>query len=691
MNLRISTDIGGTFTDLVCADENGKLNVVKVPTTSEDLGKGVFNALDILAEQYRISLHDLLEQCTTFIHGSTTATNALISRNTAKIGLILTKGHRDIISLREGGKEDIFNLRVDYPEPYVPRYLTLTVTERMNAEGGVEIPLDEDEVRQVVHKLVDEFRVEGIAVCLLWSIVNPAHEDRIGEIIEEECPGLNYSLSHKVNPIIREYRRAVSTAIDASLLPLVKKYVNDLDRELKRKGYAKTLYMFTSSGALLDAEAIAMKPIYSVDSGPAMAPRAGLMYSTLERERRGKILTCDMGGTSFDVSAVTDGRIKLSRETRVGDDTLAIMKADIRSIGAGGGSIAWVDPGKLVHVGPLSAGAIPGPACYMRGGQEPTVTDANVMLGYLDPDYFLGGQMEINPQLSERIIKERIAVPLNLDVLEAAYTIWSTINHNMVAAIENVTIWQGVDPREYLLVAGGGASGLHIVPIARELKMKQIIVPKLSGVLSAVGGLAADMTMDFYTSHFTNSRQFDYKGVNKKLKALEEQARAFLSRTGVAIENTNIEFFTEARYAYQVWELDIPLRGHHIEDKEALAQLDEDFHGTHERVFGIKEAGQLIEFVNWAARATARVPEVEIKEQPSGGEDPAYALVARRKAYFRELGGLVETPVYRGDKLLFGARVNSPAIIQEPTSTLVIFPGSVTTISKWGNYLIELE
>jgi N-methylhydantoinase A len=501
---------------------------------------------------------------------------------------------------------------------------------------------------------------------------------------------LNYSLSHKVNPIIREYRRAVSTAIDASLLPLIKRYVNDLDGELKIKGYAKELYMFTSSGALLDAEEIAKKPIYSVDSGPAMAPRAGLMYSTLEGERRGKILTCDMGGTSFDVSAVTDGRIKLSRETRVGDDTLAIMKADIRSIGAGGGSIAWVDPGKLVHVGPLSAGAIPGPACYMRGGQEPTVTDANVMLGYLDPDYFLGGQMEINPQLSEWIIKERIAVPLNLDVLEAAYTIWSTINHNMVAAIENVTIWQGVDPREYLLVAGGGASGLHIVPIARELKMKKIIVPKLSGVLSAVGGLAADMTMDFYTSHFTNSRQFDYKGVNKKLKALEEQARAFLSRTGVAIENTNIEFFTEARYAYQVWELDIPLRGHQIEDKEALAQLDEDFHSTHERILGVKEPGQLIEFVNWAARATARVPEVEIKEQPSGGEDPSYALVARRKAYFRELGGLVETPVYRGDKLLFGARVNSPAIIQEPTSTLVVFPGSVTTVSKWGNYLIEL-
>jgi len=690
MNLRISTDIGGTFTDLVCVDENGELNVAKVLTTSGDFVEGIFNTLALLAEQYRITARDVLEQCDTFIHGSTVATNAMIGRTTAKIGLILTKGHRDILTLREGGKENAFDLRIDYPEPYVPRYLTATVTERMNAEGGVEIPLDEDEVRQVLRQLVNEFRVEGIAVCLLWSIVNPSHENRIGEIIEEECPGTSYCLSHRVNPIIREYRRAVSTAIDASLLPLVRRYVNDLDGELKKRGYAKTLYVFTSAGALLDAEEIVKRPIYTVGSGPAMAPRAGLMYAYMEGDQAGNIITCDMGGTSFDVSIATDGKIELSRETRVADDILAIMKADVRSIGAGGGSIAWLDPGKLVHVGPLSAGAIPGPACYMWGGEEPTVTDANVVLGYLDPGYFLGGRMEINPQLSEQVIKEKIAAPLNLEVMEAAYTIWSTINHDMVAAIEDITIWQGVDPREYLLVSGGGASGLHIVPMAQELKMKKIIVPKLSGVLSAVGGLAADMTMDFHISHFTGSKQFDYEGVNRHLKDLEKQAKEFLLITGVAAEKTAIGFFVEARYAYQVWELNIPLRGNQIKEKEVLDQLVEDFHSVHERVLGIKEPGQLIEFVNWGAHAIAKVPKVEVKEQPYASEDPAYAMVARREAYFRELGGMVETPVYRGDKLLYGARMNGPAIIQEPTSTLVVFPRSTATVSKWGNYLIEL-
>lgn len=691
MNYRISTDIGGTFTDLVSIDENGDLQVVKVSTTSKDYADAIFNALDALSHRYALATGDLLTQCGTFIHGSTVATNAIITRNTAKIGLILTKGHRDILTLREGGKEDAFNPHVDYPEPYVPRYLTETVTERINAEGGVEKSLDEDEVRRAVRRLAGEYHVEGIAVCLLWSIVNPRHEIRVGEIIEEECPGLTCCLSHKVNPIIREYRRAISTAMDASLVPLVKRYIDHLSRSLTERGYAKTLYVVTSSGSLLSSEEIVNKPIYTVDSGPTMAPRAGLMYASMEGDETGRIITCDMGGTSFDVSIATNGRIGLSRETRIANELLAIMKADVRTVGAGGGSIAWLDSGKLIHVGPLSAGAQPGPACYMRGGKEPTVTDANVVLGYLHADYFLGGQMEIDASLSEKAMAEKIGIPLNLDSREAAYAIWSTINNNMVGAIEDVTIRQGVDPREYLLVSGGGAAGLHIVPIARELKMKKVIVPKLSGVLSAVGGLAADMTMDFHASYFTNSKQFDYDRVNSVLAGLEDEAQKFLIRTGVSADKTEMSFFTEARYAYQVWELTVPLRSRRLADAGALARLCTDFDEAHERVFGVKESGQKIEFVNWGVRAVAQVPKMNMRERASGGEDPGYALVARRKAYFRELGGLVETPVYRGDKLLRDARVEGPAIIQEPTSTLVVFPESTATVSRWGNYIIELQ
>jgi N-methylhydantoinase A len=690
VTFRISTDIGGTFTDLVCIDEHGELKVAKTSTTTESFAEGVFNAVEALAEQYGLSSQQILTDCTAFIHASTVATNAIITGNTGKIGLILTKGHRDILTLREGGKEDAFNSRVDYPEPYVPRYLTATVTERINAEGGIETPLDEEEVRRAIRQFVDGYQVEGIAVCLLWSIVNPRHELRIGEIIEEEYPGIACSLSHRVNPIIREYRRAVSTAMDASLLPTVRQYVGRLDEELRRRGYDKRLHIVTSSGSLLSAREIINKPIYTVDSGPTMAPRAGLMYAALEGDSHGNIITCDMGGTSFDVSIATGGSVGLSRETRIGNEVLAIMKADVRSIGAGGGSVAWLDPGKLIHVGPRSAGANPGPACYRRGGKDPTVTDANVALGYLHADYFLGGCMEIDPGLSEKAIAQTIGEPLGLTVQEAAYAIWATINDSMVAAIEDITIRQGVDPREYVFVAGGGAAGLHIVPIARELKMHKVIVPKLSGVLSAVGGLAANMTMDFHQSLFTNTGSFDFDGVNQCLNGLRKEAVDFLGRTDMPPDKTEVSFFVEARYAYQVWELTIPVRAGRL-DREILARLADDFHDAHERVFGIREAGQTIEFVNWGARAVAQVPELTIKELPENGEDPSGALVGCKQAYFRELGGPVATPVYRGDRLCAGAMMEGPAIIQETTSTLIVFPGSSARVTRWGNYLVELE
>ena len=297
-----------------------------------------------------------------------------------------------------------------------------------------------------------------------------------------------------------------------------------------------------------------------------------------------------MGGTSLDVCLIKDGQPCTALETAVaGVYHLKLPLIDVHTIGAGGGSIAWLDPGRLVHVGPTSAGAFPGPACYMRGGEEPTVTDANVVLGYLDPDYFLGGRMKIDSRLSAQVIEDKIAKPLDLDLMEAAYTVWTTVNHNMVAAIEDITIWQGVDPREYLLIAGGGAAGLHIVPIAQELKMKKIIVPKLSGVLSSVGGLAADMTMDFHASHLTDSERFDYEGVNRCLKDLEVQARDFLLRTRIADEKTEISFYVEARYAYQVWDLNVVLKGNRIEGKDDIDRLVEDFHNAHERIFEIKE------------------------------------------------------------------------------------------------------
>ncbi|MCJ7792333.1 MAG: hydantoinase/oxoprolinase family protein [Dehalococcoidia bacterium] len=694
MSFRISTDIGGTFTDLAIVDENGDLFIFKTPTTPGNYMDGISDVLALAAEHYRIPLSQLLKEGSSgqggfLAHGSTISTNAIIEGRTAKIGLICTKGFRDILLTREGGKDRPYDWDIDYPPPYVPRYLTLPVTERINSEGGIEVPLNEDEVRQVVRQL-KKWKVEAIAVSLLWSIANPVHELRIGEIIKEELPEIFYTLSHNLNPVIREYRRTSSVVINASLAPLIDKYVSGMDKSLREKGYQGELSFFNSSGGVMSLEELVEKPIYSIDSGPAMAPVAGKTFATVELNTN-DVITIDMGGTSFDVSCITQGDIYISREAKIGSHTLGINKVDTRSIGAGGGSIGWVDPGGLLHVGPQSAGAVPGPACYGRGGNAPTVTDANLVLGYLDPNYFLGGRLKLKRPLAEEVIQLNVGNPLNLKLEEAAFSIWNTVNINMVVPIRDMTIWQGIDPRDYLLVAGGGAAGLHVVPIMQELEMKRALIPKVAGALSAVGGLFADITSEYSASYYTQSNSFDYKGVNVVLDKLQQQARASLDRAGVPPKHRRLHFYVEAHYPYQIWELSVPIKGGRIRNEEDLLQLVNAFHEMHEKVYTIKEPGQYIECIYWRVKATGLVPKTEIKEKPESGKDPSAAFVGTRKAYFKNFGGMVDTPIYRGDKLAPGNIITPPAIIEELTTTVVIPPKSKATVTKRGSYLLELS
>jgi len=689
VKFRVCSDVGGTFSDLfVFEEESGSWDIFKSPTTPDDVTVGVIETLRLVSEYYNMPLKDFMAQCASFTHGSTIATNAIIQRKVAKVGLICTKGFRDILTRREIGKDSAFEWDMDYPEPYVPRYLTLPVTERINSEGGVEIPLDEDDVRTAIRQL-KKYNVEVIAICLMWSVVNPVHEQRINEIIKEEWPEVPTVLSSELTPIIREYRRTSSTVINASLIKVVRSYVSRLARGLEEIGYQSPIAMLTSSGGIAAVDEIARKPIYSVDSGPAMTPVAGRAVAEMERGVN-NVITVDMGGTSFDICAITNGNIMVSRDCKVLDHYLGISKVDSRSIGAGGGSIAWVDPGGLARVGPQSAGAIPGPACYGLGGTEPTVTDANIVLGYLNPDYFLGGRLKLAPQLSESAICEKIATPLKLGILEAAFTIWMTVNYNMLGAIQDMTVWQGIDPREYLIVAGGGAAGMHIQAIAKELGMKEILIPKFAGVLSSVGGIFSNLIGEFSSSYFTESTRFNYDAVNDVLARLEKQAEEFLLRHNVVSEDGKIEFYVEARYPYQIWELDVPLRSNRIRNEQELRQMVDDFHDVHGRVFAIKEPEQYIECVHWRVRAIGEVAKPAIKELSYGGKDPSAALKGKRSAYFGELGGLVETLVYDGAKLMYGNRIEAPAIIEEPTTTIVILPGGRATVTKFGSYLVEL-
>ncbi|MBN2284462.1 MAG: hydantoinase/oxoprolinase family protein [Deltaproteobacteria bacterium] len=693
MSYRLCIDIGGTFTDLVVVDRKGHVNIYKSPTTPDNYADAFIDVLKQAAGSYKIPLERFMEECSTsaggyFAHGSTVSTNAIIEGKVAKTGLICTHGFRDVLTGREGGKEEPYNWQMEYPLPYIPRYLTVPVTERVNSEGEIERPLDEKEVRDAIKKLKG-FKVNAIAVALLWSIANNAHELRIGELIEEVWPGIPYSLSHQVNPCIREYRRTSSTAIDASLKPLISSYVAMLQKRLAEIGYKGELSLFTSSGGVVSVDELVKRPVYSVDCGPALAPSAGRLIAGHEFGVD-NIITTDMGGTSFDVACITNGELAVTRESLVDTHMLGINKIDSKSIGAGGGSIAWVDSGGLLHVGPKSAGAMPGPACYGKGGTEPTVTDANVSLGYLDPGFFLGGKMKLDAGLAAEAINKSVAKPLKLSVDEASYAIWGAVNVEMCNLIQDITIWKGIDPREYMIVSGGGAAGLHIGAIASDLGVKKVLIPRVAGVLSAYGGAFAEITSEFSASKFTESGTFDYEGIGEILENLEKQAADFLQRMGVPKKLRKIKFYTDARYPNQVWDIPIPLRSNRISGQNQLERLVNDFHNTHEKVFTVKAPEEPVEFIYWRAVAIGKPTRVAMPELPADSKSADGAVKGKRKAYFRELGGRVDTAVYDGSKLKPGKKIPAPAIIEEPTTTVLIMPGSKASITKYGNYLIEI-
>lgn len=688
MRYRISTDIGGTFTDVVVVDSSGEINIFKSPSTPGRLMTGVINGLKLAAQYYNEDLNVLMNSCDFFSHGSTVSTNALIENKTAKVGLICTEGHRDVLLFREGGKDNPFEWYVDYPEPYVPRYLTLSVPERVTSEGAVLIELDENAVREAIQQL-REFEVEVIAVSLFWSFINPVHELRIAEIIEEEWPDATYTLSHLVNPRIREYRRTVSTVIDASLKPLNTEYVSRFQEKLKSIGYHKEPYLFTASGGLVQPDDMIKQPIFSIDSGPALAPISGRFYAEQELNEN-NVISCDMGGTSFDIAKVSNGDIAITNNAMINNEKLSIPKVDVKTIGSGGGSIAWIDEGGLIRIGPEGASSEPGPACYMRGGERATVTDAALILGYLDADYFLGGEMELSVELAEKAIEKDIAKPLNISVMQAAFAVWNTATAKMAEAIRDVTVWEGINPTDYTFVAGGGAVGVHIIPIAKQLGAKKIIIPKTASTLSAFGGAVADVVREFQKTNLIRSNSFDFPSVNETLKGLYEEANEFLENVGIPVEERSFEYLVEARYPFQEQELSFEIPKGSFENDQDILNMLENFHEMHDKVLGSKEPGQYIECVVWKVRATGLSPGITLKPKEAfSGED--HSLKRVRQVYFDEEGKQVDTPVYDGDKLQFGHNIIGPAIIEEPTMSLVVFPNEVVEVSKYGNYIVNLN
>ena len=682
MGYRIAVDTGGTFTDVVLTDDLGDLWLAKAPTTPDRIFDGVSQALAFGAGERGLSLDELLGEASVFIYGTTAATNAIITGRTARTAFLTTEGFPDTLVLREGGKLNPFDFRQPYPRPYIPKRLTFEIRERIGSEADVVVALDEAQARRVLAGL-RELAVEAVAVSLLWSIVNPRHELRLGELLDEELPGIPYTLSHRLNPIIREYRRASSAAIDASLRPLMQRHLNELAADLHAAGFGGELLVVTSFGGVLTLDDVVSRPIYSVNSGPSMAPVAGKLYAG-----RQDAIVCDAGGTSFEVSLIRDGYIKFTRETWLGGlwtgHMTGISSVDVKSIGAGGGSIAWIDSGGLLRVGPDSAGAVPGPACYGRGGDQPTVTDAAVVLGYIDPDYFLGGRIRLHADRAREAIRAGVADALGLDVERAAAAILSVVNEHMVTAIRDITINEGVDPRDSIIVAGGGAGGMTIARIAEELGCSRVLVPRTAAALSACGGQFSDVVTEFSVSRRVDTSRFDYEGVNEALALLEQQMDEFFARLAAAPGQQRKEFFVEARYPYQVWELDVPLRASRLPGEADVAALVEDFHAVHERVFAVKEPGQYVECIYWKGRATVSLPKPAVPRFPVGSPGQPLPHAVRRAAFGSE--GAVETPVHLGAALTVGQRLAGPAIVEEPTTTVVVPPGWSLEVTDTADY-----
>jgi N-methylhydantoinase A len=687
---RIAIDTGGTFTDLVLADERGGLVLGKSPTTYGRIFGGIEGALKMVAEQAGASVADVLRNTDLMIYGTTHATNAIIERKTARTAFLVTEGFPDILVLREGGKLDPFNLAYPPQEPYILRRLTFEIRERIDSEGNVVVPLDEEQARHALRR-VAEREVEAIAVCLLWSPANPAHEEALGRLIETELPGVPYTLSSRLNPIIREYRRASSAAIDASLKPLMQRHLRDMEEDLRRAGFDGQLLIATSFGGVMHVGDVVQRPIYLVKSGPAMAPVAGRTYAEADIGHR-DLIVCDTGGTSFDVSLVHDRKITFTRETWLGPmftgHITGMASVDVKSIGAGGGSIAWIDPGGLLRVGPQSARAEPGPACYGIGGTEPTVTDAALVLGYLDPEYFLAGRMRLDSDAAAAAVA-KIAPLLSLGVQDAARAIMEVAGDHMVGAIKDITINQGIDPRESLLVAGGGAAGLNILPIARELGCRQVLVPRTAGALSACGGQYSNIVSEFTQSKFAFTGDFPYEAVNRMLSEITASMEHFeveLRERGLS--RFSREYFVEARYPYQVWELDVALPKGKFEGQADLDATIEAFHLEHERVFAVKEPGQQIECVYWRGRLTALLDGPPLSK--IAAHEAALPAARIRSAAFFAGHGELETPRYHGEGLTPGMVVDGPAIIDEPTTTIVVYPGNRACVTELHNYLLEV-
>jgi N-methylhydantoinase A len=675
--IEIGVDIGGTFTDVVCRSGDGKLRFVKVPSTRSDPSQAVLKSIEYMERTWQLAAGQIAR----FAHGTTVATNAVLERKGAKIGLITTEGFKDVLEIGRQMRHAMYAVILDSETPtfLAPGARRKEVRERLSEKGEVLVPLDEASVRKAADALVAD-GVEAIAICFLFSFLNPAHERRAREIIEAAHPGVMIAVSHEVDPAFREFERTVVTSFDAYVKPVIDKYLRRLETGLGDAGVRAPLQVMQSRGGLMVSKIARKRPVRLFLSGPA----AGVIGSKIVGQTAGAddLITVDIGGTSCDIALISKGKALVRSEGIIDGYPVRVAMVDVNSIGSGGGSIAWLDRAGGLRVGPHSAGSEPGPACYKRGGQEPTVTDASVVLGYLNPDYFAGGSLRLDPEAALAIIAEKIAKPMGLSLDKAALGIHRVLNAQMAEGIRLVSIRQGLDPRQFALLPLGGGGPVHISALARELGIQRVVVPRFPGVLSAAGLLAAPVEHEVSTAFNRPLKTLDMADVRSALSKLDAQCAELMAAETLSGAAVIVQYFADVCYIGQGYSLEIPLR---LDDPQPLKRLYDEFLKTHDRVYG------------YSPLSPARVVNLRTVHQAGGLQElegTAYKSAGgnlrkgTRRILVDEQSGFVEAGVYEREAMPPGYAFDGPAIVEQADTTTVVEPGWKCRIDDVGNLIM---
>ncbi|MBI2215675.1 MAG: hydantoinase/oxoprolinase family protein [Candidatus Rokubacteria bacterium] len=669
---RIGIDVGGTFTDLVAVDETGRVTLAKTASTPADQSVGVMEGLGVLADTLGRDRALLLAETERIVHGTTVATNALLERKGVRVGMLTTEGHRDVIEMREGLKDDRYNLRMPPPVPLVPRRLRLEVRERLRHDGRAEVPLDETSLAKAIAGLRRE-RVESVAVCFLHAYRDDRHERLAREAVEKALPSAYVTLSSEVLRQVKEYERFGTTVVNAYVGPTLSRYLGRLDERLREAGYHGDVLIMQSHGGVAPIAESVRLAAGAVLSGPA----GGIAGSRYAARLLGEedLITFDMGGTSTDIALLEGGEPHLSGERSIAGSKLALPSIDIHTLGAGGGSIARVHEGGILRVGPESAGADPGPACYGRGGVAATVTDANVVLGFLDPDNFLGGRARLDADAARRAVGA-VADRLGVDVVTAAEGIHRVVDTNMAEGIRLVSVRRGADPRRFTLLSFGGAAGLHVTEVARMLEIGRVVVPRVASVLSAWGMLATDLRYELVRTHVGELHRVGADALRDLFREMEAEGRARLGRFAGRI---GVRRSVDMRYGEQIFEIQVGLDGLDLDASDVMDRITERFHRRHEELYTYSAPDQDVVLVNVRVAVIGELPALPMEPTRDAGGAPA--AQRSRRAWFEQW---LDVPVHDLERLAAGAELKGPAIVESPTTTVVVREGERVRVTPHG-------